>query len=106
MSFVRLKVIAVVALSLAVSGCGGGPADTKVFVPASAISTNVKKTLEEYEKSGKTGSSITSLESDINGIASEDSSKGEVLKKLYRELVGLTKPEDIKAKAKEMISKL
>ena len=105
MSFGRLKVIAVVALSFAVSGCGGGPADTKVTVAASAISANVKKTLQEFESSGKLGSGITSLESDINGIAGEDSSKGEALKKLYRELVGLTKPDEIKAKAKEMISK-
>ncbi len=107
MRFVRLKVIAVVALSLAVSGCGGGgPVDTKISVSASAISANAKKTLEEFEKSGKMGSGITSLESDINGIASEDSTKGEALKKLYRELVGLTKPDEIKAKAKEMIGKL
>lgn len=106
MSFGRLKVIAVAALSLAVSGCGGGPADTKVSVSASAISANAKKTLEEFEKTGKLGSSISALESDINGIASENSSKGEALKTLYRELVGLTKPDEIKAKAKEMISKL
>jgi len=104
MSFGRLKVIAIVGLIVAVSGCGGG--ETKVSVPTSAISANVKKTLEEYEKTGKTGSSITSLESDINGIAAGDSSKGEALKKLYRELVGLSKPDEIKAKAKEMISKL
>ena len=106
MSFGRLKLIAVVALSLAVTGCGGGPVDTKISVSASAISANAKKTLEEFEKSGKLGSGITSLESDINGIASEDSAKGEALKKLYRELQGLTKADEIKAKAKEMLSKL
>lgn len=106
MSFGRLKLIAVVVLSLAVTGCGGGPADTKVSVAASAITANARKTLEEFEKSGKLGSGITGLESDINGIAGEDSSKGEALKKLFRELQGLTKPDEIKAKAKEMISKL
>lgn len=106
MGFSRLKVFAVLALSLSVCGCGGGPTDTKVTVAASAITASVKKTLEEFEKTGKLGSGITSLGSDINGIASADSAKGEVLKKLYQELQGLTKADDIKAKAKEMLSKL
>jgi hypothetical protein len=106
MSFNRLKVFAAIAVSLSVFGCGGGPADTKVSVSASAISASAKKTLEEFEKTGKLGSGITGLGSDINGIAAADSAKGEALQKLYRELQGLTKADEIKAKAKEMISKL
>ena len=106
MSFGRLKLMTIVMLSLAVSGCGGGPEDTRISVTASAITANAKKTLEEFEKTGKIGSGITGLNSDINGIASQDSTKGETLKKLYRELQGLTKSDEIKAKAKEMIGKL
>lgn len=98
--------IVVVTMSLAVSGCGGGPVDEKVTVQSSAIEANVRKTLEGFEKSGQTGSAMTALESDINGIKLSDSAKAEALTKLYRELQGLTKPADIKAKAKEMIGKL
>ena len=105
MNIGRLKLVAVVALSLAVSGCGG-PADTKISVPTSAISANVKKTLEEFEKTGKLTSGISNLEADINGIASQDSAKGEALKKLFRELQVLSKADEIKAKAKEMLGKL
>lgn len=96
----------VLTISLAVSGCGGGIVDEKIPVQTSAIEANVRKTLEGFEKTGQLGSGITGLESDINGIQLTDSAKAETLTKLFRELQGLTKPADIKAKAKEMISKL
>jgi len=95
-----------VTMSLAISGCGGGLPDDRVVVPSSAISESARKTLEGMEKSGELGSAITALESDINGIKSTDSAKGEALSKAYRELQGLSKPDEIKAKAKEMIGKL
>jgi len=98
--------IVVVSLSLAVSGCGGGPVDEKIAVPVSAIEANLRKALEGFEKSGELSSGIGSLETDINGIRASDSAKAETLLKLFRELQGLKKPADIKAKAKEMISKL
>jgi|GEM_PF-2007871 len=98
--------IVVVTMSLAVSGCGSGPVDEKITVQSSAIEASVRKTLEGFEKSGQLGSGMTALESDINGIKLSDSAKAETLTKMYRELQGLTKPADIKAKAKEMISKL
>ena len=98
--------IVVVTMSLAVTGCGSGPVDEKITVQTSAIEAHVRKTLEGFEKSGQLGSGITGLESDINGIQLTDSAKAETLTKLFRELQGLTKPADIKAKAKEMISKL
>lgn len=98
--------LAVLTMSLAVSGCGGGLVDEKIPVSTSAIEANVRKTLEEFEKTGQLGSGITGLESDINGIQLTNSAKAETLTKLLEELRGLTKPADIKAKAKEMISKL
>ncbi|MCY7327353.1 MAG: hypothetical protein LH618_02255 [Saprospiraceae bacterium] len=98
--------IAVASLSLAVSGCGSGPVDEKIAVPASAIEASLRKTLEGFEKSGELGSGISGLETDINGIKLSDPAKAETLTKLFNELQGLKKPADIKAKAKEMISKL
>ncbi len=80
-----LMIAACLPLTAAIIGCGG-VAETKVSVQSSAIADNVKKTLTEYAESGKVGSSMTSLESDINGIAASDAAKGEALKKGYLEL--------------------
>jgi len=98
--------IVVVSVSLAVSGCGGGPVDEKIAVPLSAIEANLRRELQGFEKSGELSSGIGGLETDINAIRASDAVKGETLTKLYQELRGLKKPADIKAKAKEMISKL
>ncbi len=97
------------ALCLALAsvvGCGGVP-ETKVTVQSSAIVENVKKTLTSYAETGKVGSSMTGLESDINGIASSDSATGATLKQGFLELQQvMNEPEKVKAKAKEMLSVL
>lgn len=98
--------IAVVTLSFGVSGCGRGPVDEKIAVPASAIQDKVRKELEGFEKSGQLGGELDGLKSDINAIKLSDPAKAETLTKLLNELQGLKKPAEIKAKAKEMISKL
>lgn len=95
MSLYRIGFIAMITMSLAISGCGGGLPDDKVVVQSSAITASAKKTLEGMEKSGELGSAITALESDINGIKSSDPAKGEALTKAYRELQGLTKKDEI-----------
>ena len=105
MRFYKFGMIVVATFGLAVSGCGG-PKDVKVSVQSSEIIANARKTLEEFEKTGKLGSGMTGLESDINGIKSSDSAKGEALTNAYRQLQGLTAPADIKQKAKEMIGLL
>ncbi|MCY2978202.1 MAG: hypothetical protein NTU79_06000 [Planctomycetota bacterium] len=98
--------LVLVTMSLAVSGCGGGPVDEKIALPPSAIEESLRKTLEGFEKSGELGSGISGIEGSIDGIKSSDPAKAETLTKLLNELQGLKKPADIKAKAKEMISKL
>lgn len=103
---VKLKRLLSISLfALALSGCGGVP-ETKVSVPPTAIEANVRKTLEDYEKSGKLGSNISGLQSDINGIKASNSAKGEALLADYRELQTMTDPAMIKAKAKEMLGRL
>jgi hypothetical protein len=94
------------ACSLAFSGCGGGPVDEKIPVAVSAIEASAKRTLEEFEKTGKLGSGLTGLESDINGIKTSNPAKAEDLMNSFRELQGLQDAAKIKAKAKEMIGKL
>lgn len=95
------------ALSVAMfSGCAGKPEDTVVQMQSSQITDSLKKSLEEMAKTGKTGSGLTSLESDINGIKTSDSAKGEELHKGFLKLQVAGKPEEVKAIAKEMLGKL
>lgn len=93
-------------LSVVLIGGCSGPEDTRVEIQSSQIVQSVKTTLEEMAKSGTTGSAITSLESDINGIKTSDKAKGEELHKDFLRLQAATKPGEVKAIAKEMLGKL
>lgn len=84
-------------------GCGGPPPDEKIEVASTAIVESVRKTLKDFEKTGKTGSAITALKSDINGIKTSDPAKGELLAKALAELQQFGEGEKVKAKAKEML---
>lgn len=103
MSFKRFVLAA--TLGVAAIGCGGVK-ETKVSVQTSAIEANVRKTLEDYAKTGQTGSSLTALESDINGIKASDSAKGNALMEDYKKLQLADTPEKVKATAKDMLGKL
>lgn len=103
MSLKRFVLAAVIGV--ATIGCGGVK-ETKVSIETTAIEANVKKTLEEYAKTGQTGSSLTALESDINGIKATDSAKGNALMEDYNELLQADSPDKVKAKAQEMLGKL
>ncbi len=93
-------------LSVAMIGGCAGPEDTKVEVQSSTIVDSLKKSLEGMAKTGNTGSALTSLESDINGIKTTDKAKGEALHADFRRLQVASKPDEIKAIAKEMLGKL
>lgn len=98
---------AVLVLALvAISGCGGGPQDTVVQVQNTQIVDSLKKSLEEMAKTGNTGSALTALESDINGIKATDKAKGDALHEGFRKMQQATKPAEVKEIAKEMLSKL
>lgn len=101
------KLLGLVVLAFAFTGCNGGPVEEKIAVPTSNIQANVKKTLEEFAKTGQTGSALTSLESDINGIKSSDSAKGAALFEGYQKLQQVAnQPDKVKEIAKEMLGKL
>lgn len=106
MSLHRYSVIAVVTLSLAVSGCGTGPVEEKIVVPSASIVDSVRKTLEVYEQTGTLGSGISSLEADIYSIKSSNRAQGDELLRIWGELKLLTARDEIKKKAKEMLGKL
>jgi hypothetical protein len=92
-------------LCVATVGCGG-VRDEKVMVASSAIENSIRKVLEEYEKSGKTSSAMTSLESDINGVKSSDSAKAAALMEGYRALQVAATPDEVKSAARSMLGKL
>ena len=106
MSLDRYSVIAVVTLSLVVSGCGTGPVEEKIAVPYASMVDGMRKTLEIYEKTGILGSGISSLEADIHSIKNSNPAKGNELLKICSELKLLTARDEIKKKAKEMLGKL
>lgn len=98
-----ITVLTVCAMSF---GCGGGPVDTKIAVPPTAIVASARATLEEFEKTGQKGSALSALETEINGIKSFDNAKGEALSKLYVELEAAPTPEKVKATAAKMLKVL
>ncbi|QDV24829.1 hypothetical protein [Aureliella helgolandensis] len=102
---VLARCLLVASLIVPMVGCGGVK-EEKITVPSTAIEASVRSTLEGYVKSGQVGSSLTSLESDINGIASTDSAKAESLKEKYLELQRATKPAEVKSTAEAMLKML
>lgn len=97
------QVLLAAVLMVSAVGCGG-PNKDSVSVPTGPIVENVKTTLEGYVETGQTGSSLTALDSDINGIASTDSATAAKLRAKYPELQAAQTPEAIKAVAKEMLA--
>jgi hypothetical protein len=95
-----------VVMTVSLSGCQVGPVDEKVAVPTATIEASLRKTLESFEKTGQTGSALTALESDINGIKTTDAAKGAALHKGFLEMQQANTPEKVKAVAKDMLSKL
>ena len=84
-------------------GCGGGPVDTIIAIPPTAVVASARATLEEFEKTGQKGSALSALETEINGIKSFDNVKGEALLKLYVELDAAPTPEKVKETAAKML---
>ena len=98
-----ITVLAACTMSL---GCGGGPVDTKIAVPPTAIVASARAALEEFKKTGEKGSALSSLETEINGIKSFDNAKGVALSKLYLELEAASTPEKVKETAAKMLEML
>lgn len=97
------QVLLATVLLVSVVGCGAANPDS-VSVPTGPIVESVKATLKGYAETGKMGSSLTSLDADINGIASTDSDLAGKLRAKYPELQAARTPEAIKATAKEMLA--
>lgn len=86
-------------------GCGPvGDSATTVTPPAST--DNIRAVLTDLSKTGEMNSGVMMLESNIETLRQTDAAKADALKKGYDELKALNDPNQIKAKAQEMLGKL
>lgn len=88
-----------------VIGCGGGQVATPEATPSSVVSL-IKPVLEKIASTGDretVGELKSYIEEDLAGV---DKAKSDALLADYNELVKLTDPAQIKAKAQGMLSKL
>jgi hypothetical protein len=93
-----------------VAGCGGGGnveySQVVEGAPKEGID-QLKVMLEETVKSGKPlGSGASVYQQQLNILSTTDMEKAKALQPYMDELMGLTDPAKIKAKAKEFLSKL
>ena len=99
MDFARLWCLVLfVAIFL---GCSGG---TSVETPPAA--SMAKNALESIAASGELGSATEELKSQLESMKESDPTKANELLSDFNDLVSLSKPKAIKAKAKEMANKL
>ena len=89
-------------------GCGGPDNQVEVKVEGGSTPTEMlKKDLEQLAVSGqRPGSNIGQLQTYIRKAAEGDQAKIDMLINMTEDLTKLSKPEEIKAKAKEIIGKL
>ncbi|MCU0714888.1 MAG: hypothetical protein MUD03_02050 [Pirellula sp.] len=93
-----------------VAGCGGG-GDVEVSQKIEGVPTEgidqLRVMLEETANSGKPlGSGAVVYQRQLNMLSTTDMEKAKALQPYMDELMGLTDPAKIKAKAKEFLSKL
>ena len=90
-------------------GCGGG-SDVEVQnvtpPPEKTPVDAVRTTLETIAESGNGGSEVGAMMGSLEEMKATDPAKAEELLADANELMGMSSPAKIKAKAKEMIEKL
>lgn len=87
-------------------GCDSGPANVEVQVGNFDAAADLRSGLGAIEKSGRVGSGYNSLTSSARSLEKTDPAKAEAVSKGLKELIELSDPAKIKAKAKEIIGKL
>jgi len=99
-----LSRLALLAAAVSVSGCE--PASTPVEAPSGGVAQLIKQNLQNPAETGQTGSEMMQIEQDLEKLAAEDPAKAETAKKDFAALKAAKSPDQIKAKAKEMMGKL
>lgn len=103
-SFKTMMMLALLGFAV---GCGGGPADNPVDVTTAPAADDIKLVLNEVIENGQPlGSQGYTLELKIGEIRETDPAKADQLQAAYEELRAMSKPAELKAKAKEMLEML
>ena len=100
MWFVRLFVLLVVATVL---GCSG---EDTTSVEVAAPNTQIQSALESAAETGQIDSGIMLVREQLELMQETDAAKADALLKDLDELESMTSTGKVKAKAKEMLSKL
>lgn len=87
-----------------IAGCGSNPVPTEAVTAAPP--SPVKSVLDEVAASGELGSTASTIREGLEAMKATDSAKAEALLTELTELEGLSDPDKVKAKAKEMAGKL
>jgi len=96
--------LTLLALALSVVGCE--PASTPVEAPSGGVAQLIKQNLQNPAETGEIGSEMMQIEQDLEKLAAEDPAKAETAKKAFAALKAAKSPDQVKAKAKEMMGKL
>lgn len=102
MSWLRLMLVFAVAAVLA--GCG--PRAQSVKPPEVSAKEAVTKALEGIAQSGQGGSEIGTIMQDLDRMKATDPQLAEALIEDANQMMSMSNPAQIKAKAQEMLGKL
>ena len=103
-NFAFCPVVLVLCVGFAFSGCDSRGIPVEVI--DSGAKATIKQNLASAAESGSMGSEMILIEQGLDRLSSEDAAIATEVKKIYDELKKATTPAAVKAKAKEIISKL
>ena len=102
-----LKTLSLLTLLVAVlAAVGCEPASEPVEVKPGGVSELIKMNLQHPSETGQMGSEMMAIEQDLEKLAAEDPAKAAAVKKDFEAMKAAKSPDQVKAKAKEMMSKL
>lgn len=101
MSTLRLSLLFLTAVLI---GCTGREAPERIVDPPGP--RIMKAALEEIATTGKLGDSIKVVKEHIESMTEDNPKKAKTLQPDFDQLISLTDPAAVKAKAKEMADKL
>jgi hypothetical protein len=87
-------------------GCGTADEPSSVNVTPPPATDSLKAALNDVIQSGQLGSGGMTIEQEIENLRASDAAKADALKADYEKLRTMGDPNQLKAKAQEMISKL
>lgn len=86
-------------------GCGGVAPDDKPVEPVASMA-NIKVAMQDVAKSGTQGSALSSLDSDMERLKTDNAAVYEAIKGDVDEIKKMTGSAKVKAKAEEILKKL